>query len=98
VQKDKFTRMENSTMKLITAYHEDVIAVWQSDKYGHPQRVKITNRESLTPRQPSPTSWTDRYGHASIAEPANAARCKLLNTGGDSKASCSMVLRFSSGA
>ena len=54
----------DTTMEHTTAYHEDVMAVWQSDKYGHPQRVKVTEIAPLTPMRPLATSQADRYGHA----------------------------------
>src|ERR1700745_1336662 len=61
---DKAYLKGDNTMEHTTAYHEDVIAVCQSDKYGHPQRVTITKIASLTPRRPSAAPRADRYGHA----------------------------------
>jgi hypothetical protein len=50
-------------MEPTTAYRKNIKELWQSDRYGHPQRTQVGHPELLIPRRALPAPRTDKYGH-----------------------------------
>jgi hypothetical protein len=59
-------------MKSKSMYQEDLVGVFQADKYGHPQRVYVHKLQSIFRGQGLAACTADKYGHVTEkAEPKN---------------------------
>jgi hypothetical protein len=59
-------------MKFESMYQEDLVAVFQADKYGHPQQVYVHKLQSIIRGQSLAACTADKYGHVTEkAEPKN---------------------------
>jgi hypothetical protein len=65
-------------MKSESMYQEDVVAVLQADRHGHPQRVYVHKLQSIISGQGLAASRADKYGHVTT----NAEEKNLPKTGG----------------
>jgi hypothetical protein len=50
-------------MKSESMYQEDLVAVFQADRHGHPQRVYVNKLQLITSGQRLVASRADKYGH-----------------------------------